>query len=151
MVAVSRPIGSRRKLPNGYVQIKTIDGWMGEHRYSMERYLWRKLNSSEVVHHIDENRSNNNFHNLQVMTIGDHQSLHRTGKKITVKTRELLSKARKLGWREGRNTGMKGKKHTGESKARMSKNGKGKIISEATRKILSIRAKEDWARRKAKG
>lgn len=46
------------------------------HRYLMEQKLGRKLDSNEVVHHMDDNKSNNDIDNLQVMTRSEHAKLH---------------------------------------------------------------------------
>ena len=51
----------------GYRVITVPDGRvMFEHRYVMEKHLGRKLTKKEVVHHIDENRSNNKIQNLHL-------------------------------------------------------------------------------------
>lgn len=38
--------------------------YVREHILVMETYIWRYLTKDEVVHHIDENTSNNNINNL---------------------------------------------------------------------------------------
>ena len=43
----------------------------------MEEFLGRKLNKNECVHHINENKLDNNIENLQLLTRGEHSSLHR--------------------------------------------------------------------------
>lgn len=43
-----------------------------------ENLKGRALNKNEVVHHIDENKTNNNPSNLMVMTRSDHQRHHAT-------------------------------------------------------------------------
>lgn len=64
--------------PNGY-----IEHTAGEHKgrsvhvVAMEKKIGRRLFANEVVHHIDENRANNNIENLQLMTRADHARLHR--------------------------------------------------------------------------
>ena len=39
-----------------------------EHRYVMEQYIGRKLTSEEIVHHLDEDKLNNNIENLEITT-----------------------------------------------------------------------------------
>lgn len=75
------PIGSRRKIRTGYMQIKVgLDsefsnhqGWALEHRYVMEKKLGRKLERGAVIHHIDGNKENNQIENLSLFN--DH-SVH---------------------------------------------------------------------------
>lgn len=63
------------------------DGCVFEHRLVAEEYLLTDDNSVEingkkylkpelVVHHIDENKTNNNPENLMIMTLAEHASLH---------------------------------------------------------------------------
>ena len=50
---------------NGYKMIKVDNKkWTGEHRLIAEKILGRKLQKGEVIHHIDENKINNNPKNL---------------------------------------------------------------------------------------
>lgn len=53
------------------------DGWVKEHRKVMSDYIGRPLVKNEIVHHIDEDRLNNDIANLQLMTRGEHTALHK--------------------------------------------------------------------------
>lgn len=46
------------------------------HRLIMENYLNRYLKEDEIIHHIDENRSNNNIENLELTTQSEHTHYH---------------------------------------------------------------------------
>lgn len=59
-----------------YKAIK-IDGLKyDEHRYLMEQHLGRKLDSKEVVHHINGDPRDNRLENLQVMSLSEHGRMH---------------------------------------------------------------------------
>ena len=51
-------------------------GCRDEHRVIAENLLERKLNYNEVVHHVDENPTNNNLENLWIMSRHNHAKLH---------------------------------------------------------------------------
>lgn len=51
-------------------------GYCWKHRKIAEELVGRKLNSSEVVHHIDENPRNNEITNLLVISRSMHGKLH---------------------------------------------------------------------------
>lgn len=62
---------------NGYVRISGHgDRTNLEHRYVMEQHLKRRLGSNEVVHHKDEDKTNNELSNLEVMSRSEHNRLH---------------------------------------------------------------------------
>lgn len=50
--------------------------YVAEHRLVMEKHIGRYLTKDEVVHHIDENTTNNDISNLQLMTPSDHSKHH---------------------------------------------------------------------------
>ena len=56
----------------------TKDGYVRTHILMAEKKLGRYLNSEECVHHIDENKYNNDLDNLMVFkTIADHSAFHK--------------------------------------------------------------------------
>ena len=62
----------------GYITIMDDLGRrIGEHRIVMENHIGRKLLPNEVVHHKNEDKTDNRIENLELMTISDHVSLHR--------------------------------------------------------------------------
>lgn len=58
-------------------------GWIYEHRLVAESRLGRSLLANEIVHHIDENRANNDPSNLEVLTRKQHIQ-HHTGIKASI-------------------------------------------------------------------
>lgn len=59
-----------------YKAIK-VDGVKHDyHRWLMEQELGRKLRSDEVVHHINENKLDNDINNLEVLSKSEHARLH---------------------------------------------------------------------------
>jgi hypothetical protein len=65
----------------------------------MSNYLGRPLRDDEIVHHLDENKQNNNIENLVLMTSADHTRLH-------TKDREFVRDEK------GRITGIKQKEES---------------------------------------
>lgn len=47
-----------------------------QHREVMENFLKRRLREDEVVHHVNEVKTDNRIDNLQVMTRAEHARLH---------------------------------------------------------------------------
>lgn len=60
------PVGTERRTVDGYILVKTIDGWRNQHSLVMEQKLGRKLAKGESVHHIDGDRQNNAPDNLEL-------------------------------------------------------------------------------------
>lgn len=71
-----RAVGFSLK-PSGYIEYT-----MGQHKgrrahvVIMESSIGRRLYANEVVHHIDHNKTNNELHNLKLMTRAEHAALH---------------------------------------------------------------------------
>lgn len=63
----------------GYVQLTSgPHKHRGLHSVIMEALIGRPLAEGECVHHIDENKHNNDPRNLRLMTRSTHTHLHRT-------------------------------------------------------------------------
>ena len=65
--------GGRYINTQGYVLIRSLDhpnrdcrGYVREHILVMEKALGRLITPSEIIHHIDEDRTNNNIGNLML-------------------------------------------------------------------------------------
>ena len=70
--------------PNGYLEItRGPNKGKNLHRALLEQRLGRLLRRDEVVHHVDENKLNNDINNLAVMSRSAHTSLHRRNRKGT--------------------------------------------------------------------
>lgn len=75
---------------NGYIYFVEIDNGkrkiVYEHREIIERKLGRKLNNDEVVHHINEIKTDNREENLEVKSWSSHSAHH--ARELTVLTLE---------------------------------------------------------------
>lgn len=62
---------------SGYVMLSIPGrGHVPEHRWIMEQHLDRELESHEIIHHKDHDKSNNDIDNLELTTRKDHMGLH---------------------------------------------------------------------------
>lgn len=62
---------------NGYRMLGKSHNRKAEHRVVMEDYLGRELKPSEIVHHIDGEKLNNDIDNLCLTNRSDHINEHR--------------------------------------------------------------------------
>jgi hypothetical protein len=83
--------------PNGYRLLRMDEhprahpnGFVYEHIVVAEQKLGRPLKPGEVVHHVDENKLNNDPDNLEVVTRSEHARLHMKSRHQTTNT-PLLS------------------------------------------------------------
>ena len=73
---ITTKYGTAKKNRQGYYYITT-----GEHKGQLlHRLIWEdhhgKSAEGKVIHHIDENKNNNNPKNLQILTKSEHSGLH---------------------------------------------------------------------------
>lgn len=75
--------GHRKKRTDGYIMVyvpdhplATKEGYVMEHILVMEKHIGRYITRDEVVHHINENRSDNRIENLRLMTFKEHAKFH---------------------------------------------------------------------------
>lgn len=60
--------------PDGYLRNSQTDQYI--HREVMEAHLGRKLLPEEHVHHIDEDKANNDISNLEIVSNSQHRKIH---------------------------------------------------------------------------
>lgn len=67
----------RNYVDNRGYKIITINGkQVQEHRYIMEKYLGRKLLTSELIHHLNGNKLDNRTENLIIVSRNEHKKIH---------------------------------------------------------------------------
>lgn len=81
-----------KRVSNPKHQKSYPNGTMLEHRLIAELKIGRMLLDTEVVHHIDENKFNNNPDNLIVFkTTADHSRYHKTGIMVEIEDNIFIS------------------------------------------------------------
>lgn len=73
--------GYRYLLCPKHPRAKSKKGYVAEHVLVMEKHLKRFLKKEEVVHHIDENKLNNDIKNLKLLNRSNHNKFHKKIKK----------------------------------------------------------------------
>lgn len=80
----AKPVGSTRiHKGSGYIEEKISTEWRRQHIVVMERHIQRRLLPSEVVHHINEVKTDNRLENLRLMEVGEHTKEHHQGARRT--------------------------------------------------------------------
>lgn len=64
-----------------------------QHREMMEKHIGKKLEKNIIVHHKNENKSDNRLENFELKEISAHSRLHRSNHKI-----ELIKGHRSISW-----------------------------------------------------
>lgn len=76
--------GGKFQRAEGYIMIWNPEkqDYELEHRMVVEKYLGRKLKTTEQIHHKNGNKSDNRIENLEIKSISEHAKIHAKGKDI---------------------------------------------------------------------
>jgi GTP cyclohydrolase I len=74
------------------------DGWRKEHNFIYEEMSGEKLKSKELVHHIDGDKRNNIYENLQKMINKDHTGLHARKYMASLSSEQKSEIGKKANW-----------------------------------------------------
>ena len=77
-----------------------------KHRLVMAEFLGRSLLRTELIHHKDENKTNNIIRNLKMMNHSGHATHHWNGKHLSKEARNKMSLAH-IGKHHSKETRMK--------------------------------------------
>lgn len=92
-IAIAKPVGATRiHNQSGYVEEKTASGWRRQHILVVERRIGRRLLPGEMIHHVNEVKTDNRDENLVLMRVGEHTTFHHTGAKRPPSTVAALNR-----------------------------------------------------------
>lgn len=72
--------GTERVDYQGRIFIKINNKWILKHRYIFEQ-KYGKIPKGYIIHHIDEDNTNNSIENLRMVTWDEHNKIHHLGVK----------------------------------------------------------------------
>jgi hypothetical protein len=93
----------------GRVLINGVQVTVKQHRWILEKHLGRPILRTETVHHINGNKLDNRIENLQIMSHGEHTSMHSKGRpakkghKLNLTQEERNNRSRRITERHARN------------------------------------------------
>ena len=91
--SITTKFGTAKIGHNGYWVITSRKEGNGNkllHRLLYEDFYGVTLLKGNVIHHKDENKLNNRISNLELITKGEHNSLHNTGRKHSEEVIQML-------------------------------------------------------------
>lgn len=91
----------RKKNDQGYFELwlpdhpNNVDGWVRMHRVVYENFLGRYLLPEEVIHHVNEVKTDNRIENLFLCSEQEHTLFHRSGKKHKKSSRQAIRRKKR--------------------------------------------------------
>lgn len=82
-------------MPAKYKKMRVNGKQVSVHRYVMEQHIGRPLLITEYVHHKNHDRFDNRIENLEIMSPKEHAQHHNIGRKHSDETRARVSQSLK--------------------------------------------------------
>jgi hypothetical protein len=102
---MKRALGSEWIDSLGYVwtSIQDSHGFIGTHHVLKHHLIWWRYKKIKVpvgwvLHHKDEDKTNNHLSNLELMTVAAHTRLHTLGRKWPEEVKRKISESAKKNW-----------------------------------------------------